>query len=49
MLNQQMTRPNLATVRITIQGIRSDFWCRVVLGHVGLELLGVGSWRGFPS
>jgi hypothetical protein len=52
MLDQQVTRSDLAIVSgITVRPpcLGSDFRRTVVLSHESLELLGVGSWRRFPS
>lgn len=48
MLDQKMCGSDLSAVPAPIC-VGSDFRCRVMLGHVGLELLGVGALRGLPS
>jgi hypothetical protein len=52
MLDQEMSGADLAIVRraaIRSAGIGSDLRRAMMLGHVCLELLRVGSWRGLPS
>jgi hypothetical protein len=52
MLDQQVTCSDLALVSgraVRSPSFGSDLRRTVVLGHVRLELLGVGSWRWLPS
>lgn len=50
MLNKQMACANLAISTLTIRStaLRSDLRSAMVLSHVALELLSIGSWRWFP-
>lgn len=46
-----MARANLARIDVAV-GIGREIWDRVgcvMLGHVGLKFLGVGSWWWLPA
>jgi hypothetical protein len=51
MLNKQMACANLAISTLSIQGatVRFDLRKAVVLSHIALELLSIGSLRRLPS
>lgn len=52
MLDQQVACSDLTTIpgiAVWSPSLGSDLRSTVVLSHVGLELLGIGSWRRFPS